>query len=45
MLDFGSAAYFVGLPFLIGGVLLGSEDITLVGVGLILSSLVVIAAA
>ena len=44
MLEFGSVAYFVGVPFLIGGVLLGSVDITLVGVGLVLSSLVVIAA-
>lgn len=44
MRDFGLSAYFVGVPFLIGGVLLGSEDITLVGVGLVLVSIAVIAA-
>lgn len=44
MRDFGLSAYFVGVPFLIGGMLLGSEGITLVGVGLVLSSLVVVAA-
>lgn len=44
MRDFGLSAYFVGVPFLIGGMLLGSEGITLVGAVLVLGGIAVIAA-
>ena len=45
MLDFGSAAYFVSGPLLIGGVVFGIETATFVGAVLALTSIVVIASA
>ena len=45
MLDFGSAAYFVSIPLLIGGAAFGIEAATFVGAVLALTSIVVIAAA
>lgn len=45
MRDFGLSAYFVGVPFLIGGVVFGSEGITLVGAVLVLGGIAVIAVA
>ena len=44
MLDFGSAAYFVSIPLLIGGVVFGIETMTLAGAVLALVSIAVIAA-
>ena len=44
MLDFGSAAYFVSIPLLFGGVLFGIEAMTFVGAVLALASIAVIAA-
>ena len=44
MLDFGAASYFVSIPLLIGGVLLGSEAVTFAGAALALVSIAVIAA-
>lgn len=44
MRDFGSAAYFVSIPLLIGGTLLGIEAMTFSGAVLALVSIAVIAA-
>ena len=44
MLDFGSAAYFVSIPLLFGGVVFGIETATFVGAVLALVSIAVIAA-
>ena len=44
MLDFGSAAYFVSIPLLFGGAILGIETATFVGAALALVSIGVIAA-
>lgn len=44
MLDFGSAAYFVSIPLLVGGVVFGIEAVTFAGAALALVSLAVIAA-
>lgn len=44
MLDFGSVAYFVSLPLLFGGIILGIEAVTFAGAALALVSIAVIAA-
>lgn len=44
MLDFGSAAYFVSIPLLIGGSILGIETVTFAGAVLALVSIATIAA-
>lgn len=43
MLDFCSAAYFVSIPLLFGGVILGIETVTFAGAVLALVSIAVIA--
>lgn len=45
MLDFGTPAYFVGIPLLFGGVILGSEAMAFAGAALALVSIAVIVAA
>ena len=44
MLDFGDVAYFVGIPLLFGGAVLGIEAVTFTGAVLALVSIAVIAA-
>ena len=44
MLEFGSVAYFVSIPLLFGGAILGLEAVTFVGAALALVSIAVIAA-
>lgn len=44
MLDFGSVAYFVSIPLLFGGAILGIEAVTFTGAALALVSIAVIAA-
>ena len=44
MQDFGSAAYFVSIPLLFGGAILGIEAVTFTGAALALVSIAVIAA-
>jgi hypothetical protein len=44
MRDFGSAAYFVSIPLLFGGAILGIEAVTFAGAVLALVSIAVIAA-
>lgn len=44
MLDFGAAAYFVSIPLLFGGAILGIEAVTFTGAALALVSIAVIAA-
>lgn len=44
MLDFGAAAYFVSIPLLFGGAVLGIEAMTFAGAVLALVSIAIIAA-
>ena len=44
MLDFGAAAYFVSIPLLFGGAILGIEAVTFTGAVLALASIAIIAA-
>ena len=44
MRDFGLSSYFVGLPLLFGGAILGVEAVTFAGAALALVSIAVIAA-
>ncbi len=44
MLDFGAAAYFVSIPLLFGGAILGIESMTFAGAVLALASIATIAA-